>query len=97
MEGLYYDETFAPVARLKVIRLFLAYTSFMNFKVYQLDVKTSFLHEDLQEEFFMEQPPHFESEEYLDHVYHLDKVLYGLQQAPRVWYDTLATFILTNG
>ena len=97
LEGLDYDETFAPVARLEAIRLFLAFASFKNFKVYQMDVKTAFLHGDLQEEVFLKQPPGFENAEFPYHVYRLDKAVYGLKQAPRAWYDTLSSYLLSNG
>ena len=60
LEGLDYDENFAPVARLEAIRLFLAYASFKNFTVFQIDVKTTFLHGDLEQEVFLKQPPDFE-------------------------------------
>ena len=83
LEGLDYDETFAPVARLEAIRLFLAYASFKNFTVYQMDVKTAFLHGDLEQEVFLKQPPGFEDKDFPDHVYRLDKAVYGLKQAPR--------------
>ncbi|KAL4590852.1 hypothetical protein LXL04_003796 [Taraxacum kok-saghyz] len=82
LEGLDYDETFAPVARLEAIRLFLAYASFKNFTVYQMDVKTAFLHGDLEQEVFLNQPPGFEDKDFPDHVYRLDKAVYGLKQAP---------------
>ena len=97
LEGLDYDETFAPVARLEAIRLFLAYASFKNFTVYQMDVKTAFLHGDLEQEVFLKQPPGFEDKDYPDHVYRLDKAVYGLKQAPRAWYDTLTEYLLHQG
>ncbi|XP_073152562.1 uncharacterized mitochondrial protein AtMg00820-like [Henckelia pumila] len=76
-EGIDFDETFAPVARLEAIRIFLAYAAFKNFKVFQMDVKSAFLNGLLQEEVFVEQPPVFESQTYPDHVFKLDKALYG--------------------
>ncbi|KAI3771213.1 hypothetical protein L6452_02372 [Arctium lappa] len=96
-EGIDYDETFAPVARLEAIRIFLAYAAHKGFKVYQMDVKSAFLHGKLNEEVFVRQPPGFESTEYPNHVYYLDKALYGLKQAPRAWYETLSTFLINNG
>ena len=69
----------------------------MNFKVYQIDVKTAFLHGDLEQEVFLRQPSGFESEEFPDHVYRLDKAVYGLKQAPRAWYDTLAAYLINKG
>nr|GEX86044.1 retrovirus-related Pol polyprotein from transposon TNT 1-94 [Tanacetum cinerariifolium] len=82
-EGIYYDETFAPVARIEAIRLFLAYTTHKDFIVFQMDVKTAFLNEILKEEVYVGQPLGFVSKQYPDHVYALDKTLYGLKQAPR--------------
>nr|GFA62810.1 retrovirus-related Pol polyprotein from transposon TNT 1-94 [Tanacetum cinerariifolium] len=82
-EGIDYDETFAPVARIKAIRLFLAYPAHKNFTVYQMDVNTSFLNGILKEEVYVGQPSGFVSKQYPDHVYALDKALYGLKQAPQ--------------
>ena len=96
-EGIDYDETFAPVARLEAIRIFLAYASHMKFKVFQMDVKSAFLNGKLEEEVFVEQPPGFEDCKHSDYVYKLDKALYGLKQAPRAWYETLAQFLLSSG
>ncbi|KAJ9538587.1 hypothetical protein OSB04_031320 [Centaurea solstitialis] len=95
-EGIDYDETFAPVARLEAIRIFLAYVSHRGFKVYQMDVKSAFLNGKLKEEVYVKQPPGFESEKYPNHVYFLDKALYGLKQAPRAWYERLSTFLLSH-
>nr|GFB66700.1 retrovirus-related Pol polyprotein from transposon TNT 1-94 [Tanacetum cinerariifolium] len=88
--GIDYDEAFAPVARIKAIRLFLAYAAHKDFTVYQLDVKTAFLNGILKEEVYVSQPSGFVSKQYPDHVYALDKALYGLKQAPRAWYDVLS-------
>nr|GEV57720.1 retrovirus-related Pol polyprotein from transposon TNT 1-94 [Tanacetum cinerariifolium] len=95
-EGTDYDETFAPVVRIKVIRLFLAYAAHKDFTVFQMDVKTSFLNGILKEEVYVGQPPGFLSKQYPDHVYTLDKALYGLKQAPRVWYDVLLQFLIES-
>nr|GEV20680.1 retrovirus-related Pol polyprotein from transposon TNT 1-94 [Tanacetum cinerariifolium] len=84
-EGIDYDETFAPVARIKAIRLFLAYTAHKDFTFFQMDVKTAFLNGILKEEVYVSQPLGFVSKQYPDHVYALDKALYGLKQAPRAW------------
>nr|GFA95373.1 hypothetical protein [Tanacetum cinerariifolium] len=89
-EGINYDETFAPVARIEAIRLFLAYAAYKDFTVFQMDVKTTFLNGILKEEVYVGQPPGFVSKQYQDHVYALDKTLYGLKQAPRAWYDILS-------
>ena len=96
-EGIDYDETFAPVARIEAIRILVAYAAHMEFKLYQMYVKSAFLNGYLQEEVYVKQPPRFENTIYPDHVYKLDKALYGLKQAPRAWYDRLSTFLLTHG
>ncbi|GJY97368.1 putative ribonuclease H-like domain-containing protein [Tanacetum coccineum] len=95
-EGIDYDEVFAPVARIKAIRLFLAYVSFMNFIVYQMDIKSAFLYGTIEEEVFVCQPPGFEDPEFPNKVYKVEKALYGLHQAPRAWYKTLSTYLLEN-
>ena len=94
---LNYDETFAPVARLEAIQLFLAYAAHKKFKVFQMDVKSAFLNGELDEEVFVEQPPGFVDPRFPNHVYRLDKALYGLKPARRAWYETLAQFLLENG
>nr|GEY03304.1 hypothetical protein [Tanacetum cinerariifolium] len=84
-EGIDYDETFAPVARIEAIRLFLAYVAHKDFTVFQMDVKASFLIGILKEEVYVGQTLGFVSKQYPDHVYALDKALYGLKQVPRAW------------
>nr|GFA17587.1 putative ribonuclease H-like domain-containing protein [Tanacetum cinerariifolium] len=96
-EGIDHEEVFAPVARIEAIRLFLAYGSFMGFLVYQMDVKSAFLYGTIEEEVYVCQPPGFEDLEYPDKVYKVVKAHYGLHQAPRAWYETLATYLLENG
>nr|GEU90527.1 retrovirus-related Pol polyprotein from transposon TNT 1-94 [Tanacetum cinerariifolium] len=96
-EGIDYDETFAPVARIEAIRLFLAYAAHKDFIVYQMDVKTAFLNGILKEEVYVGQPPGFVSKQYPDHVYALNKALYGLKQAPRAWYNVLSQFLIDSG
>ena len=93
-EGIDYDETYAPVARLEAIRMFLAFAAHSNFKVFQMDVKSAFLNGDLEEEVYVEQPPGFEDKELEDFFYFLFKALYGLKQAPRTWYETFSSFYL---
>ncbi|GJT05716.1 putative ribonuclease H-like domain-containing protein [Tanacetum coccineum] len=80
-----YDEVFAPVARIDAIRLFLAYASFKDFVVYQMDVKSVFLYGKIEEEVYVFQPLGFEDPDFLDRVYKVEKALYGLHQAPRAW------------
>nr|GEU96833.1 putative ribonuclease H-like domain-containing protein [Tanacetum cinerariifolium] len=96
-EGINYEEVFAPVARIEAIRLFLAYASFMGFMVYQMDVKSAFLYETIEEEVYVCQPPGFEDHDYPNKVYKVVKALYGLYQTPRAWYETLANHLLENG
>ncbi|GKD23053.1 putative ribonuclease H-like domain-containing protein, partial [Tanacetum coccineum] len=96
-EGIDYDEVFAPVARIEAIRLFLAYASFKDFVVYQMDVKSAFLYGKIEEEVYVCQPLRFEDPNFPDRVYKLEKALYGLHQAPRAWYETLLTYLLDNG
>ncbi|GKF36620.1 putative ribonuclease H-like domain-containing protein, partial [Tanacetum coccineum] len=95
-EDIDYDEVFAPVARIEAIRLFLAYTSFMNFLVYQMDVKSAFLYGTIEEEVYVSQPLGFVDPKFLEKVYKVQKALYGLHQAPRAWYETLSTYLLDN-
>ncbi|GJV40888.1 putative ribonuclease H-like domain-containing protein [Tanacetum coccineum] len=96
-EGIDYDEVFAPVARIEAIRLFLAYASFKDFVVYQMDVKSAFLYGKIEEEVYVCQPPGFDDPDFPDRVYKVEKALYGLHQAPRAWYETLSTYLLDNG
>nr|GEY98497.1 hypothetical protein [Tanacetum cinerariifolium] len=95
-EGIDYEEDFAPVARIEAIRLFLAYASFMGFIVYQMDVKSDFLYGTIKEEVYVCQPLGFEDTDYPDKVYIVVKALYGLHQALRAWYETLANYLLEN-
>ncbi|GJS02894.1 putative ribonuclease H-like domain-containing protein [Tanacetum coccineum] len=93
-EGIDYDEVFAPVARNEAIRLFLAYASFKDFVVYQMDVKSAFLYGKIKEEVYVCQPPGFEDPEFPDKVYKVEKALYGLHQAPRSCSIGELTFFL---
>ncbi|GJU17977.1 putative ribonuclease H-like domain-containing protein, partial [Tanacetum coccineum] len=95
-EGIDYDEVFAPIARIKAIRLFLAYASFKDFVVYQMDVKSAFLYGKIKEEVYVCQPPGFEDPDFPDRVYKVEKALCGLHQAPRAWSETLLTYLLDN-
>nr|GEU77419.1 putative ribonuclease H-like domain-containing protein [Tanacetum cinerariifolium] len=85
------------LTRIEAIRLFLAYASFMGFLVYQMDIKSAFLYGRIKEEVYVCQPPGFEDLDYPDKVYKVEKALYGLHQAPRAWYKTLAKYLLGNG
>jgi hypothetical protein len=92
-----FNETFALVARLKSIRMLLAYATQHGFKLYQMDVKSAFLNDPIREEVYVEQTPSFESEGYPNHIYKLNKALYRLKQAPRAWYECLRDFLIENG
>nr|GFC32759.1 retrovirus-related Pol polyprotein from transposon TNT 1-94 [Tanacetum cinerariifolium] len=96
-EGLDFEESFAPVARMEAIRIFLAYAAHKSFIVFQMDVKTAFLHGSLKEDVYVVcQPEGFIDVDHPSHVYKLKKALYGLKQAPRAWYDELSMFKLQN-
>ncbi|GJR23166.1 retrovirus-related pol polyprotein from transposon TNT 1-94 [Tanacetum coccineum] len=96
-EGLDFEESFSPVARLEAIRIFLANASSKNMTVYQIDVKTAFLNGELKEEVYVSQPEGFVDPDRPHHVYHLKKALYGLNQAPGACYDTLSKLFLAQG
>ncbi|GJZ23295.1 retrovirus-related pol polyprotein from transposon TNT 1-94, partial [Tanacetum coccineum] len=95
-EGIDFEESFAPVARIEAIRIFIANATSKNMIIYQMDVKTTFLNGELKEEVYVCQPKGFVDPDHLTHVYCLKKALYGLKQAPRAWYDTLSCFLLDN-
>ncbi|GJR46089.1 retrovirus-related pol polyprotein from transposon TNT 1-94 [Tanacetum coccineum] len=95
-EGIDFEESFALVARLDAIRIFLAYAAYMNMIVYQMDVKMAFLNGILREEVYVSQSDEFVDQDNLNHMYKLKKALYGLKQAPRVWYDLLSKFLLSQ-
>ncbi|GKA84777.1 putative ribonuclease H-like domain-containing protein, partial [Tanacetum coccineum] len=96
-EGINYDEVFAPVARIEVIRLFLAFASYMGFTLYQMDVKSVFLYGTIEGEVYVHQTPSFVDPAHPNKVYKVIKALYGLHQAPRAWYETLSSFLIENG
>ncbi|GJY40132.1 putative ribonuclease H-like domain-containing protein [Tanacetum coccineum] len=96
-KGIDYDEVFAPVARIEAIRLLLAYASFKDFVVYQMDVKSAFVYGKIKKEVYVCQPPGFEYLDFPDRVCKVEKALYGLHQAPKAWYETLSTCLLNNG
>nr|GFA68382.1 retrovirus-related Pol polyprotein from transposon TNT 1-94 [Tanacetum cinerariifolium] len=95
-EGIDFKEPFAPVARMEAIRIFLAYATHKSFTVFQMDVKTAFLHGSLKEDVYVCQLEGFIDADHPSHVYKLKKALYGLKQAPRAWYDELSMFLLQN-
>ncbi|GJV66498.1 putative ribonuclease H-like domain-containing protein [Tanacetum coccineum] len=95
-EGIDYDEVFTPVARIEAIRLFLAYASFKDFMVYQMDLKSAFLYGKIKKEVYVYQKPGFEDPDFPNRVYKVEKAHYGLHQALRAWYETLSTYLLDN-
>ncbi|GKG06308.1 copia protein, partial [Tanacetum coccineum] len=92
-EGIDYEETYALVARIESIRILLAYAYALDFKLFQMDVKSVFLNSLINEEVYVAQPPGFIDFEKTGHVYKLKKALYGLKQAPKSWYDRVKAFL----
>ncbi|GKB05518.1 retrovirus-related pol polyprotein from transposon TNT 1-94 [Tanacetum coccineum] len=84
-EGIDFEESFAPVARIEAIRIFIANAASKNMTIYQMDVKTAFLNGELKEEVYVSQREGFVDPDHSTHVYRLKKALYGLKQAPRAW------------
>ena len=97
VEGIDFDETFAPVARLESVRILLTIASHLNFKLYQMDVKSAFLNGMLQKEVYVEQPKSFVDPHKSDDVHKLKRALYDLKQAPRAWYDRLIAYLTKYG
>ncbi|GKC66267.1 putative ribonuclease H-like domain-containing protein [Tanacetum coccineum] len=95
-EGIDFEESFAPVARLEAVRMFVAFAAHKNITIFQMDVKTAFLNGPLKEEVYVSQPDGFVDPDFPDHVYRLKKALYGLKQAPRAWYDKLSSFLIEH-
>ena len=96
-EDIDFDETYALVARLKAIRILLAFACFKDFKLYQMNVKSVFLNSFIIEVYVEQLPnllPNFEDSKFPNHVFKLTKVLYGLKQAPRAWYERLSKFLI---
>nr|GFB13577.1 retrovirus-related Pol polyprotein from transposon TNT 1-94 [Tanacetum cinerariifolium] len=95
-EGIDIEESFASVARLEAVRIFVAYAAHNSFPIYQMDVKTAFLNGPLNEEVYVAQPDGFVDPDHQEKVYRLRKALYGLKQAPRAWYDELSKFMTSK-
>jgi hypothetical protein len=93
VEGINFEETFSPVARMEAILLFLAYACSKNIKVYHMEIKSAFLNGELEEEVYIEQTKGFQLSENTNYVCKLKKVLYGLKQAPRAWYSRLDKYL----
>ncbi|GJQ97254.1 retrovirus-related pol polyprotein from transposon TNT 1-94 [Tanacetum coccineum] len=96
-KGIDFEESFAHVARLEAVQMFIAYVAHKNITIFQMKVKTTFLNGPLKEEVYISQPEGFIDPEFPDHVYRLKKALYGLKQAPRTWYDKLSSFLIEHG
>ncbi|GKG14829.1 retrovirus-related pol polyprotein from transposon TNT 1-94, partial [Tanacetum coccineum] len=95
-EGIDFEESFSPVARLEVLRIFLSFAGRINMVVYQIDVKTTFLNGNLREKVYFSQPDRFVDKGNLNYVYKLKKALYELKQPPRAWYDMLSSFLISQ-
>ncbi|GJY44575.1 retrovirus-related pol polyprotein from transposon TNT 1-94 [Tanacetum coccineum] len=95
-EGIDFEESFAPVARIEAIRIFIAYVAHKNMIIYQMDVKMDFLNGELKGKVYVSQPEGFVDQDNPSHVYKLKKALYGLKQAPRAWYDMLSSFLISQ-
>ncbi|GJX12474.1 retrovirus-related pol polyprotein from transposon TNT 1-94 [Tanacetum coccineum] len=95
-EGIYLEESFAPVARIEAIRIFITNAANKNMTIYQIDIKTAFLNGELRKVVYVSQSKGFVDQDKPNHMYRLQKVLYGLKQAPRAWYDMLSNFLLSQ-
>jgi hypothetical protein len=97
VEGINFEETFSPVARMEAIRLLLAYACSKNIKMYQMDIKSTFLNGELEEEVYIKQPEGFQLSKNANYVCKLKKALHGLKQAPRAWYSKLDKYLQQAG
>nr|GEY36956.1 hypothetical protein [Tanacetum cinerariifolium] len=96
-EGIDFEVSFAPVARLEAVRIFIAYEAHKSFPVYQMDVKTAFLNGPQKEEVYVAQPDGFVDPDHPEKVYRIRKSLYGLKKALRAWYNELSKFLTSKG
>nr|GEY28929.1 retrovirus-related Pol polyprotein from transposon TNT 1-94 [Tanacetum cinerariifolium] len=96
-KGIEFKESFAPVACLEAVWIFISYTTHKSFPIFQMDVKTAFFNDPLKEEVYVAQPDGFADPNHLEKVYRLRKALYGLKQAPRAWYNELSKFLISKG
>ncbi|GJR33927.1 retrovirus-related pol polyprotein from transposon TNT 1-94 [Tanacetum coccineum] len=96
-EGIDFEESFAPVACLEAVRIFILYAAHKSFPIYQMDMKMTFLNGPLKEEVYVAQPDGFVDPDHLEKVYRIRKAQYGLKQALRVWYDELSNFLISKG
>ena len=97
MEGVDFDESFAPVARMESIMVLLVLACHLKFKLYQMDVNTAFLNSFLKQDVYVAQPKGFIDTHFSNHVLYLKKAFYALKQAPRVWYDQLIEYLVLHG
>ncbi|GKF05956.1 retrovirus-related pol polyprotein from transposon TNT 1-94 [Tanacetum coccineum] len=95
-EGIDFEDSFAPIAQIEAIRIFIANAASKNITIYQMDVKTTFLNGELKEEVYVSQPKGFVDPNHPTHIYRLKNAIYGLNEAPRAWYNTLSMFLLEN-
>ncbi|GJW37848.1 retrovirus-related pol polyprotein from transposon TNT 1-94 [Tanacetum coccineum] len=96
-EGIDFDDSFALVAQLEAVRIFIAYAAHKSFTIYQMDVKTAFLNSPLKEEVYVKQPDGSVDPDHPKRVHHIRKVLYRLKQALGAWYDELSQFLISKG
>nr|GEU60958.1 retrovirus-related Pol polyprotein from transposon TNT 1-94 [Tanacetum cinerariifolium] len=95
-EGIKFEESFAPVAKIEAIRIFVANATHKNMMIFQMNVKTAYLNGELKEEVYVSQPEGFVYQDKPSHVYKLKKALYGLKQAPHAWYDMLSSLLISQ-
>jgi hypothetical protein len=95
--GIDYEETYSPIAKMTIVRTIITMVTTKGWSLHQMDVKIVFLHGDLQEEAYMEQPPSYVNQTHPNLVCKLKKVLYGLKKAPRVWSNKIGQYFVTSG
>jgi hypothetical protein len=95
--GIDYEETFVPIAKMAIVRAVIEVAASRGWVLHQMDVKNAFLHNELQEEVYLDQPPGYEDMSHPNYVCRLRKALYGLKQAPRAWHDKIAEYLVTIG
>ncbi len=95
--GIDYEETYSPIARMTTVRAIIVMEATKGWSLHRMDVKNVFLHGDLQEEMYMEQPPSYVDQTHPNLVCRLKKVLYGLKQTPRAWSDKIGQYLVTSG